>query len=351
VNARGRQTAQRREARAREVRRRRGAALLVLAVCTALVIVLATGSGSGRHPARHVRAHAQSSGLVVSVASAGTLPSPLQDAAGAADPAGTGAVLLGGLNAEETSTATIQRVASGAVTSAGTLPTALHDACAAELGGTVYLFGGGQQESVSGILAVRASTPGGTLSAEQVATLPTPASDVACAVLGGAIYVVGGYTGAEALQTILVWRPGTVARVAGTLPKALRYAAVAAVGQSILIAGGTSGTEASRDVYSFDTRTGALQRLAQLPFAVTHAAGAALDGRLLVIGGREAAHATQHSSILAVSPSGTVTVAGRLPLPLSDTAAVATGATITVAGGLGREGNRQTEVLNLSASR
>jgi N-acetylneuraminic acid mutarotase len=328
---------------------------VVLALCVGLVVLIAASAGSGgrararapRHPAR------AAPGLRVSVASAGTLPSPTQDAAGAQDAASSGVLLAGGLGGEEASSAQVLLVNGGTATVAGTLPTPLHDACAAQIGGVVYVFGGGEQSSFSAIVALRpgeGAEGSGSLSAEQAGTLPTPASDVACAVIGGTVYVVGGYTGQEPLRSILAWQPGTSPHPAGTLPKPLRYAAVAPVAGKVLIAGGTSGSEASRDVYSFDPATGAVRRVGGLPFGVTHAAGAALDGQLLVIGGREAAPGSQHTSILAVSPSGRVTVAGRLPLALSDAAAVASAGGVLVAGGSARDGSAQGQILKITAS-
>jgi N-acetylneuraminic acid mutarotase len=116
----------------------------------------------------------------------------------------------------------------------------------------------------------------------------------------------------------------------------------------VLIAGGTSGEEASSDVYSFDTHTGAVRTIAHLPHPVTHAAGAALGGALLVIGGRGAQTGTQHSTILAVTPAGAITQAGLLPAPLSDAAAAASGGGVLLAGGTDRSGNTQAGVLKVS---
>src|SRR5277367_4048391 len=70
-----------------------------------------------------------------------TLPVALQDAA--AVPVGSGrAVLLGGLNAADTSTATVSVLDAGGVTASSQLPEAQHDAQGAMLDGLVYVFGG-----------------------------------------------------------------------------------------------------------------------------------------------------------------------------------------------------------------
>ena len=158
--------------------------------------------------------------LRVAVAREGELPSPRQDAAIAPDGGGGGALLIGGLDSEEASLSQVLRISGASVTEAGSLPTPTHDACAGEVGGVVYLFGGGEQSSFSAILRV---SPSGT--AEQVGSLPTPASDVACVTAGGTVYVIGGNTGREPLRTILAWQPARGPRVVGELPKPLRYAA------------------------------------------------------------------------------------------------------------------------------
>ncbi len=314
----------------------------------ALAISGCGGSGARGRTAAHASHPAAApvrGPLRASVSRAGELPTARQDAASAPD--GRGAVLvIGGLDPEESSLADVLQLRGGGVRRIGTLPTPLHDACAGAARGSVYLFGGGEQESFSGILRVTAAG-----AAAQVGSLPTPASDVACVAAGGAVYVIGGYTGQAPLRSILAWRPGGAPRVAGTLPKPLRYAAAAAVRGQILIAGGTSGEAASSAVYSFDPATGGVRTVARLPAGLTHAAGVAAGGVLLVIGGRGAREGTQRSSILAVSSSGTVSVVGRLPRPLSDLSAVADGAGALLIGGRDAGGQPQRTILRLRVSR
>ena len=109
---------------------------------------------------------------------------------------------------------------------------------AATIGGTTYLFGGGDRGATSDrIVAVRGapSTAG---------RLPRQASDVSATTVGDTAYIVGGYDGVRPLDTIVAWRPGAPARVVARLPQPVRYAAVAAVGGRVLVAGGTTGTGA-----------------------------------------------------------------------------------------------------------
>ena len=57
-----------------------------------------------------------------------------------------------------------------------------------------------------------------------------------------------------------------------------------------------------------------MRQIGELPYPLTHAAGASLNGWFYVIGGRGESLSDQRASILAVDPhSGAVHAAGRLP--------------------------------------
>jgi hypothetical protein len=263
-----------------------------------------------------------------------SLPVALQDAAVA--PLGSDrAVLLGGLDGADTSTASVSVLDASGVTTGPQLPEAQHDAQGALLGGRVYVFGGGQVSSYSHILSYDPAT--GAIA--QAGSLPTPTSDAAIAVIMGTAYVVGGYDGQQALNTVVAWRPGAPARVVGRLPHGLRYAAVAASGGRLVIAGGSQGEAASSAVLSFDPTTGRLRQIGELPAAITHASAVALDSYVYVLGGRGAAAESQTAAIVAIdAASGRCVRVGHLPQPLSDTAAIALGQRIWLAGGLSMSG-------------
>jgi N-acetylneuraminic acid mutarotase len=334
----------RHEARAGQIRRRRAGAAGVLLAFIIVIVVAVSGGSSSHHAGKTATKPTASSPAAVHVlvTQTGQLPTAIQDAA-AAPAGGSGTLLMGGLEAGETSVSGVLKLEGAAAGSVGSLPTALHDACASAVSGAVYLFGGGQSESFSQILKVPASgTP------QTAGELPTRASDVACTTVSEVVYIVGGYTGQEPLNTIVAWRPSTGPKVVATLPKPLRYAAVGNVGGKVLIAGGTSGASASRDIYSFDPASATVTHLGLLPRPVTHAAGAAAGGALLVIGGRDAAERSQTADVLAVSPTGTVAIAGSLPHPLSDLAAVASGEAILLAGGQDNAGQPQSSILTLT---
>ena len=268
----------------------------------------------------------------------GSLGQPLQDAAAA--PSGAGALLLGGLNAADSSIADVRFVSRRRDAVRGSLPGVRHDAAAVSLGGSAYVFGGGNGPSqLDEIVKVG---PGG--AARVVGRLPQPASDVSAAVIGGQAYVVGGFTGTRWLNTILAWRPGTTPRVVARLPVALRYAAVTAASGKLVIAGGsTPNGTASRVVLRFDPARRTLKAIAELPAPLTHAAAATLHGIAYVIGGRGASVGTAVGRVFAIDPtSGRLRPAGNLAEPRSDLAAVAVPGGILLAGGRGPAGTSAT---------
>lgn len=320
-------------------RRQRRAALLVVALALAgagLWWGLSRGGGTTAPAAttsaqRATAALARAAApLVLTEHVTGSLRAPLQDAASVS--AGAGALLLGGLTAADTSTAAILFFTARADRARGTLPTARHDTAAVQLGGAVYLFGGGDgTKQLDEIVRVDPATG----SAVVTGRLPAASSDLGAAVVGGTAYLVGGYTGTRWLDTIIAWKPGGTARVVAHLPSPVRYAAVTAVGGTVVIAGGSlpAGT-ASAAVLAFDPATGRVRRLGTLPAPTTHAAAAPLGGLAYVIGGRGAATGTATDRVVSVDPAARrVRIAGSLAVPRSDLAAVGLAGRILLAGG------------------
>jgi YVTN family beta-propeller protein len=289
--------------------------------------VTTTGETKRTKPAVRVRLQPP---RVLQERTVGALPAPVQDAAAAKT--ATGVLLLGGLTAADTSTASIVVVRSAHGSLTGSLPVAVHDAAAVSLARAVYLFGGGTGSSQLDTI-VRVNGAG--RAAGTVGTLPAPSSDQAAAAIGGTAYIVGGYTGSAWLDTIVAWRPGGKARVVAHLPFPVRYAAVTAVGGRLLIAGGSlaSGT-ASPAVLEYIPATRRVVRLGVLPAPTTHAAAAAIGNVAYVIGGRGAALDSRTDAIVAVDiRTGRIRPAGNLDRPRSDLAATALGRSILIAGG------------------
>jgi DNA-binding beta-propeller fold protein YncE len=269
----------------------------------------------------------------------GALPAPLMDPSYVSS--GGGIVLLGGLNAADTSVDTV--IAAGYHGSAmlGHLPSVRHDTAAAVLGRSVYVFGGGNGPSqLDDIVRVDPSTGGSLL----VSHLPAASSDSTAATIAGTAYVVGGYTGTRWLNTIVAYRPGKPARIVAHLPQTLRYAAVTVVGSTLVIAGGSleNGT-ASDSVLAFDPATHRVTRLGKLPSPTTHAAAATLGSVAYVIGGRGATTGTPTTAIVAVDLARKrIREAGHLRTARSDLAAATVGSRIIVVGGKSAAGTVAT---------
>ena len=243
-------------------------------------------------------------------------------------------MLLGGLTAADTSTATILVASARGASRLGRLPAALHDSAAVRLGGAVYLFGGGNGVSQLDTIVRVDPASGATADAGR---LPAPSSDQAAAAVGETAYIVGGYTGRRWLDTIVAWRAGSPAHIVARLPSPLRYAAVTAVAGQVVIAGGSlpNGT-ASDAVLAFSPATGRVRRIGRLPAPTTHASAAALGRLAYVIGGRGAPVGSATRRVVAVDlRRGEVRQAGRLSSQRSDLAAIGLGNQIVLAGGNG----------------
>ena len=255
----------------------------------------------------------------------GRLGAPLQDAAPAA--ARRSVVLLGGLTSADTSTDGVIRASASGAHTVGRLPSAIHDAAAANLAGQTYVFGGGNGVTQLDQIVRAPATSAGHL--------PRPSSDQTAATIGGTAYVVGGYTGTQWLDTIVAFDPHRAARVVAHLPAAVRYAAVTASRGRLIVAGGSlpNGT-ASKAIYTWTPGERRGHLFAQLPAATTHAAAAALGEVAYIVGGRGASVGTPTDRIVAVNVrTGTVRIAGRLPVPTSDAPAATLGDHIVVFGG------------------
>jgi YVTN family beta-propeller protein len=317
------------------------------ATASALLLLLALAAGCGGHEktaqtttAASRRQQSAPEPRHFALRRIGTLPAPLQDAAAAAVDRKR-VLLLGGLDAADSSTATVRLFSGDRARGVGVLGGPLHDAAAVTLGTSVYLFGGGN--GVAQLDAIQRVDPRTGTSAV-VGRLPAPSSDHAAAAVDGTAYVVGGYTGRRWLDTIVAWRPGSAARVVARLPTPLRYAAVAAADGRLVIAGGSlPGGRASSAVFAYDPQTRKLSRVGRLPQPTTHAAAATLAGDVYVVGGRGAVVGTPTSHVVEVEPEGGLRIAGLLPRPLSDASAIGLDNRILVAGG--RTGDSATDQL------
>ena len=309
---------------------------LIVASLVLVVVGLATSahhdSDSKRQGATALAKVSAPGGPWLGVRRLKSLPSAIQDPAAASVPGG--ALLLGGINSNQSSVPTIQFVGANTSKTLGSLQTPLHDAAAAKLGSKVYLFGGGVSASYPTITAVDP----GTGHTQAAGKLPEPRSDLAAATIGHTAYLVGGFTGQTPLASILAFNaPATgqtgQARVAGRMPQPLRYAAVAADGSRVVIAGGISPRGATSQILVFDPTTHKVSKLGALPEPVSHAPAVAIGRFVYVVGGRAANGAPTREVFAIDSATGHVSLAAHLPKPVSDAAAVPFGGGILLAAG------------------
>jgi hypothetical protein len=251
----------------------------------------------------------------VSLRRIGTLPAALAKSAAVALP-GDRLLVLGGTGSDA-----ILAGAPARLRVIGHLLASTHDAAAVLSGRSAVLYGGG--EAVSQPTVLRIDPASGRV--RTLHPLDEPLSDLGAARVRGTTYLVGGYTGARYASAILRVgsrdRTTTVAR----LPVGLRYAGVAALGGKIYVAGGLTPSGESRAVYVFDPASSTVRQIAKLSAPDAHAALAALDGELYLVGGR---------SVLRIDPaSRRVSRVATLKQTLTDPNAVTLGNRIVIVGG------------------
>ncbi len=229
-------------------------------------------------------------------------------------PAGAGLLVVGGLNAADSTTPTIWRVdlTGGTVLKAGSLAVPVHDAGGAVVGGRDLVFGGGSSAVTS---VVQDVTPG--TAPRVVGQLPQPRADLVAVSDGNAAYILGGFDGATGLNTILRTSDGKTFTVMGSIPLSVRYPAVALSGGSIWIFGGEHAGSQVRDIQRIDVATGHGTIAGQLTRPLAHAGAFTLGGAIFLAGGRSGNAETD--TVLRFDPAGVrFTPAGRLPAARSD---------------------------------
>lgn len=263
--------------------------------------------------------------LVVTQAS-WQLPEPLSREVALAEPGGL--VVLGGLNRAKQSTAGVYRIdpSSGTARRVGALAAAVHDAAGVMLGGTPFVFGGGEATTVPTIQAFRNG------AGAVVGRLPQPRSDLSAVEADGKAWVLGGFDGTNGLTEVLASTDGTHFSGAGSLNTTVRYAAVAALGGTIWVIGGEHNGTQTETIQAVDTKTGTTRIAGRLLTPLSHAAAFVLGEQIYVVGGRTGATTTDR--IFRLDPrTAVLSDAGRLPAPVADAAAVTIGDTAWLLGG------------------
>src|SRR5215469_2300975 len=265
----------------------------VLAACTSGT---ASHRGASPHPTASMHVKPAPPGLPA--AESGLLPwhmaGPLsREVVTAASPGHL--VVLGGLNASDTSTNAVYAVstATGAAHRIGALPLAVHDAAVAVLGQRALVFGGGSAASVG---TVQSFPLAGGGAATNVGNLPVPRSDADAATIGATTYIVGGFDGTRPDASVVATTDGQTYRTVATLPVPVRYAAVAALGGRIYAFGGEAitGPHAGAPVSVIQVIDPARRKasiVGKLPEALAGAAAVTVDGELFVAGGQSPAGA------------------------------------------------------------
>ena len=349
------------------------AVTLVVGVVAADVLLAACihgTAGNGRpspHPAASVHVKPAQPGLPA--AESGLLPwhmaAPLSREVLTAGSPGQ-LVVLGGLNASDTSTSDVYAVstATGAAHRIGALPLAVHDAAVAVSGQRALVFGGGSAASVG---TVQSFPLAGGGAATNVGNLPAPRSDAEAATIGATTYIVGGFDGARPDASVEATTDGRTYRTIATLPVPVRYAAVAALDGRIYAFGGEAitGPHAGAPVsviQAVDPTRRTASIVGYLPEALAGAAAVTVDGELFVAGGESPAAAKPTpglgttrltgqptsnagtegpsspvrtvSTIWAYDPaSRRLLAAGRLQVPVSNAGVAADGSTAWIVGG------------------
>lgn len=140
--------------------------------------------------------------------------------------------------------------------------------------------------AVSGAFVAIASGAGGGSNWEQHAPLPEPRTEVAAAVTGDRIVAVGGFvaSGANSALADVYSIPENRWRSLPSLPVTVDHAAAAAAQGRVYIVGGY-GTDRRPLMTAFVLERNRWRRLASLPEPRAAAAAAVAGGRLYVVGG------------------------------------------------------------------
>jgi Kelch motif len=230
-----------------------------------------------------------------------------------------GSILVcGGLTRTGATTGSIEQIdlSSGRVSAGGTLADPVHDAGGATLGGTGFIFGGGRSGPGAIVQRVGLRVPSTT-----VGSLPAVRADLVVAAIDGEAIIVGGGTPTRYDDRVLATTDGRHFRTVARLLVGVRYPGVAVVGEVAYVVGGSTPAGDSPIIQAIDLRTGVVRIAAHLERGLSHASALVIDGNLVIAGGRTGGLA--QDGFWRFDPvSATVAPVGRLPYPVSDTAAV-----------------------------
>jgi len=253
---------------------------------------------------------------------------------------GTTIYLAGGLDGAGASSGAVRAIdpASGVQRTVGALTYPVHDAMGVWRDGRIVVVAGGSPPIRTDVQAV---TPGAATTV--VGRVPAPPrADHVVAEVDGTIYALGGGDEAATLLGTVVASSdgGATWRAAGSLVEPVRYPAVAVVDGLIYLFGGvrTTGGLDTASVQRYDPRTQQTMVVATLPAPLSHSTAVVLDGVVFLLGGyvdnRRSAQVWRFDpATAAVSVTGAT-----LAAPVSDSAAVVIGGVGYLVGGEGADG-------------
>ena len=208
------------------------------------------------------------------------------------------------------------------------LPEARSGIAAATFDGSIVVSGGLSPAGQSTSTVFQLGAQGASRSA---AMLPGPVHDAAAAELAGRLLLFGGgqFEGSDRIVSVMPGPP----RVIGRLPQALSDLDAVTIGRLAYVVGGWNGSTANAQIYAV-TSTGHVTRAGRLPLGVRYPAAAALGGRMIVAGGEQSTGAPTRQAWSFDPATETVVRLPDLPVATDHAAAATVGGRLYVLGGL-----------------
>lgn len=206
------------------------------------------------------------------------------------------------------------------------------------VGTRLYILGGfdGDAQIVDAVQIFDTETCSYTMGP----ALPKAVHHINAGVIDGTIYVAGSLEGLAftAIGDTWSWNPATETTWTprASMPAGTQRGAgvTGVIGGKLYIAGGLRGG-AVTDVSSYDPATDQWTPEAALPQARDHACGAAVGGKLYVIGGRQASIGSTTGTVFELAPGGGWATKTAMPTARGGTACGVVGERIVVVGGEG----------------
>ena len=214
------------------------------------------------------------------------------------------------------------------------MPVSRTGAAGAAVGDIIFVVGGGDFISATGIAEAYDTTTDAWAS---VSEMPTPRSGLAAATLDGLVYAIGGSTSSfiSSTEVVEVYDPiSDTWSTVQALPAPRGDLAAVAVGGKIYAIGGSSGIGSVTDtVTAYDPVSDTWQFRAPMPTPRSGLAAVVVDGLIYAIGGSEG-FLTATATVEVYDPvADTWSVKADMPIARADLAAAVAGGKVYVVGG------------------